>query len=110
MHNTTLKKKDKLYLYCMIDYGYTGIACMDKDSTMIKRMKEYIKLNLSLYWSSILYGIYFSFCDRKVLHYVVKPPRLLFDPLFAKFSQENKKIMKTRYILEKLKKITILWI
>ena len=24
-------------------------------------------------------------CDLKVLHYVVKPPRLLFDPLYAKF-------------------------
>ena len=85
----------------MIDYGYTGIACMDKDSTMIKRMKEYIKLNLSLYWSSILYGIYFSFCDRKVLHNVVKPPRLLFDPLFAKFSQENKKNYENAVYIEK---------
>lgn len=28
-------------------------------------------------------------CDRKVLHYVVHTRRLLFDPLFAKFSQEK---------------------
>ena len=28
-------------------------------------------------------------CDRKVLHNVAFLPRLLFDPLFAKFSQEK---------------------
>lgn len=32
-----------------------------------------------------LYGIYFSFCDRKVLHYMVFLPKLMFDPLFVKF-------------------------
>ena len=28
-------------------------------------------------------------CDRKVLHNVAHPRKLLFDPLFAKFSQEK---------------------
>ena len=37
------------------------------------------------YMEPILYGIYFSFCDRKVLHYVVFLPKLMFDPLFVKF-------------------------
>ena len=37
------------------------------------------------YMVPILYGIYFSFCDRKVLHNVVYTPRLLFDPLCTKF-------------------------
>lgn len=62
------------------------------------------------YMEPILYGIYFSFCARKGLHYVVFLPKLMFDPLFAKFSQENKKIMKTRYILKKPVKIIILWL
>lgn len=38
------------------------------------------------YMEPILYGIYFSFCDLKVLHNVVQPRKLLFDPLYAKFS------------------------
>lgn len=37
-------------------------------------------------WDYTLYGIYFSFCDRKVLHNVVNSPRLLFDPLCEKYS------------------------
>lgn len=57
------------------------------------------------YMGLILYGIYFSFCDRKVLHYMVKPLELLFDPLYAKFILKIKKFLKTRYILENLYKL-----
>lgn len=42
------------------------------------------------YMEPILYGIYFSFCDRKGLHYMVFLPKLMFDPLFVKFFPENK--------------------
>ena len=38
-------------------------------------------------------------CDRKGLHNVAHPRKLLFDPLFAKFSQEKiKKIKNAVYI------------
>ena len=49
---------------------------------------------LILYWGFtsgfMPYGIYFCFCDRKVLHYMVFLPKLMFDPLFVKFFPENK--------------------
>lgn len=41
------------------------------------------------YMEPILYGIYFSFYDRKVLHYMVFLPKLMFDPLFVKFFPEK---------------------
>ena len=62
------------------------------------------------YMEPILYGIYFSFCDRKGLHYVVQAPRLMFDPLFVKFFPENKIFLKMRYILKKSEKVVILWL
>lgn len=40
-------------------------------------------------------------CDRKVLHNVVKTPRLLFDPLCAKFSKENKKFFENEVYIVK---------
>lgn len=51
------------------------------------------------------YGIYFSFCDRKVLHNVAYLPRLLFDPLYVKFILKIKIFLKMRYILENLEKL-----
>lgn len=38
---------------------------------------------------------------EKVLHNVVNPWELLFDPLFAKFSQENKKNYENAVYIEK---------
>lgn len=40
-------------------------------------------------------------CDRKVLHYMVFLPKLMFDPLFAKFSQEYKKKYENAVYIEK---------
>lgn len=56
------------------------------------------------YMEPILYGIYFSFCARKGLHYVVFLPKLMFDPLFVKFSQENKKNYENAVYIEKTSK------
>lgn len=43
-------------------------------------------------------------CDRKVLHYVVHTRKLLFDPLFAKFSQEKIKKLKNAVYIGKTSK------
>ena len=43
-------------------------------------------------------------CDRKVLHNVAHPRKLLFDPLFAKFSQEKIKKFKNAVYIGKTSK------
>ena len=49
-------------------------------------------------------------CDRKVLHYMVYTPKLLFDPLYSKFLQVNKNFLKKLVYIGNPGKVVILWI
>ena len=71
---------------------------------------------ISKYMKPTLYGLipYMVFmgeiCDRKVLHNVVFTSKLLFDPLYSKFLQENKNFLKKLVYIGKTWKVVILWI
>lgn len=60
-------------------------------------MKEFIKLRMTFRFYPIwdlpvgISPMVFmgEICDRKVLHYMVFLPKLMFDPLFVKFFPEN---------------------